>query len=104
MFLKENETYTGPDGKEYPQYTDWVMETCASVAKGDLSTFLRDWLGCLIPIGYQKDIGFEYQYTSERGFEGWELLQNSTTLPPTRAKVSRVITPTITRWFLLCSL
>ena len=38
------------------------METCASVAKGDLSTFLRDWLGCLIPIGYQKDIGFEYQY------------------------------------------
>lgn len=41
MFLKENETYTGPDGKEYPQYTDWVMETCASVAKGDLSTFLR---------------------------------------------------------------
>lgn len=79
MFLKENETYTGPDGKEYPQYTDWVMETCASVAKGDLSTFLRDWLGCLIPIGYQKDIGFEYQYTSERGFEGWELLQNSTT-------------------------
>ena len=57
MFLKENETYTGPDGKEYPQYTDWVMETCASVAKGDLSTFLRDWLGCLIPIGYQKDIG-----------------------------------------------
>ena len=26
------------------------------------------------------------------------------TLPPTRAQVSRVITPTITRWFLLCSL
>ncbi len=49
------------------------------MAKGDLSTFLRDWLGCLIPIGYQKDIGFEYQYTSERGFEGRELLQNSTT-------------------------
>lgn len=85
MLLEENETYAGPDGKEYPQYTDWVMDTCASVAKGDLSTFLRDWLGCLIPIGYQKDIGFEYQYTSERGFEGWALLQNSTTNFPTYA-------------------
>lgn len=36
-------------------------------------------MGSLIPIGYQKDIGFEYQYTSERGFEGWVLLQGSTT-------------------------
>ena len=44
-----------------------------------MSTFMRDWMGSLIPIGYQKDIGFEYQYTSERGFEGWVLLQGSTT-------------------------
>lgn len=79
MFLEENMVFTGPDGKDYPKYTDWMMETCGSVAKGDLSTFLRDWMGSLMPIGYQKDIGFEYQYTSERGFEGWALLQNSTT-------------------------
>ena len=56
-----------------------MVDTCNAVAKGDLSTFLRDWMGSLIPIGYQKDIGFEYQYTSERGFEGWVLLQGSTT-------------------------
>ena len=38
-----------------------MVDTCNAVAKGDLSTFMRDWMGSLIPIGYQKDIGFEYQ-------------------------------------------
>lgn len=79
MFLEENASFAGPDGKDYPKYTDWMMETCDAVAKGNLSTFLRDWMGSLMPIGYQKDIGFEYQYTSQRGFDGWALLQNSTT-------------------------
>lgn len=79
MCLDENKKYKGPDGIEYPMFTSWVTETAGLVAKGDLSTFLRDWMGCLMPIGYQKEIGFEYQYTSERGFEGWALLQGSTT-------------------------
>ena len=79
MALEEGEKYEGPDGIQYPKFTPWVVETAGAVAKGDLSTFLRDWMGCLMPIGYQKEIGFEYQYTSERGFEGWALLQNSTT-------------------------
>lgn len=79
MNLEEGKDYTGPDGLKYPLFTSWVYETSGKVAKGDLSTFLRDWMGCLMPIGYQKEIGFEYQYTSERGFEGWALLQNSTT-------------------------
>lgn len=78
MILEANQKYTGPDGIEYPLFTEWVAENI-SVAKGDLSTFLRDWMGCQMPIGYQKEIGFEYQYTSERGFDGWALLQNSTT-------------------------
>ena len=85
MFLEENEKYEGPDGISYPKFTPWVTETASAVAKGDLSSFLRDWAGCLMPIGYQKEIGFEYQYTSERGFAGWELLKNSTTNYPTYA-------------------
>lgn len=76
--MHEAEPYVGPDGIKYPKFNAWVTETCQSVAKGDLSTFLRDWVGSLIPVGFQKNIGFEYQYTSERGFAGWELLQNST--------------------------
>lgn len=76
--LEENESYMGPDGVAYPKLNQWLMDTCNEVAKGDISTFLRDWMGALIPVGYQKSIGFEYQATSERGFEGWTLLQNST--------------------------
>lgn len=79
MLLEESKTYEGPDGIQYPLFIPWVTEAANQVAKGDLSTFLRDWIGCQMPIGYQKEIGFEYQYTSERGFEGWALLQNSTT-------------------------
>lgn len=77
MNLEEGKTYLGPDGIEYPLFTQWIHDTLP-VANGDLSAFLRDWMGCLMPIGYQKEIGFEYQYTSERGFDGWALLQNST--------------------------
>lgn len=79
MNLEETEKYVGPNEVLYPKFNEWVMSTTNTVAKGDVSTFLRDWMGCQMPIGYQKEIGFEYQSTSERGFEGWKLLQQSTT-------------------------
>ncbi len=79
MDLEEGKTYLGPDGIEYPLFTQWVRDNTIALVKGDTSTFLRDWIGAQMPIGYQKEIGFEYQSTSERGFRGWELLQNSTT-------------------------
>lgn len=78
QILVEGETYHGPDGIDYPKYNQWLYDNLP-LANGDMSTFLRDWIGSQIPIGYQKNIGFEYQYTSERGFAGWELLNNSTT-------------------------
>ena len=83
--LKEDESYQGPDGKAWPKYKPWVVESASALAKGDLSTFLRDWLGCQMPIGYPKQIGFEYQYTSQRGFDGWKLLKESTLTIPTYA-------------------
>lgn len=85
MDIEENEKFVGPTGIEYPKFKPWVQATANAVAKGDLSTFLRDWIGSLMPVGFQKDIGFEYQYTSERGFEGWKLLQESTLNIPTYA-------------------
>ena len=78
MILVDGETYHGPDGIDYPKYNDWLYENLP-LANGDMSTFLRDWIGAQIPIGYQKNIGFEYQYTSDRGFAGWTLLNGSTT-------------------------
>lgn len=77
--LAESESYKGPDGVDYPKFNDWLYQQINELTKGDLSVFQRDYLGSLMPIGYQKSIGFEFQNTSERGFEGWKLLQNSTT-------------------------
>lgn len=83
--LKTDEKFVGPDGKEVPAYNDWTLNTAKTVANGDLSSFLRNWIGSLMPVGYQKEIGFEYQYTSQRGFDAWKLLQESTTNIPTYA-------------------
>ncbi len=83
--LEETEKFQGPDGKAYPKYNSWTLDTANARAKGDLSTFLRNFMGCLLPVGYQKEIGFEYQYTSENGFAAWKLLQESTTNIPTYA-------------------
>ena len=82
MDLDPDRVFTGPDGIDYPAFKDWVFENTQRVANGDLSVFLRDWIGAQMPIGYQKEIGFEYQSTSERGFEGWELLGGSTVTIP----------------------
>lgn len=76
--LVEGEQYVGPDGISYPKFNQWLLDTAAARAKGDVSVFLRDYMGGLISVGFQKNIGFEYQYTSERGFDGWALLNNST--------------------------
>lgn len=75
----ELDSYVGPDGVTYPEYKDWLIDTAAELNNGDVSSFLRDWMGSHIPIGYAKEIGFEYQYTSQRGFDGWALYANSTT-------------------------
>lgn len=83
--LKSIDGYAGPDGKKWPQYTDWAPASASKYAKGDLSTFLRDWIGAQMPIGYPKEIGFEYQYTSKKGFDGWALLKASTTNIPSYA-------------------
>lgn len=84
--IDPNGSFLGPDGvTKYPLYTSWTKDTASRVANGDLSTFLRNWIGCLMPIGYAKEIGFEYQYTSPRGFAAWKLLQESTLNIPTYA-------------------
>jgi len=71
--------YKGPDGVSYPKFNPWVKTSADTYSKGDFSNFLRNYMGSLLTIGYQKEIGFEYQYTSEKGFAGWKLLQDSTT-------------------------
>ena len=38
-----------------------------------MSGYLRDFIGSQIPIGYQKEIGFELQTTKNRGPESWAI-------------------------------
>ena len=81
--IKEGETFKGPDGIDYPAYTDWVKEQADVFNAGDYSNFLRQVIGSQMPIGYQKEIGFEYQYTSQRGLDAVELYTNAGVGMPT---------------------
>ncbi|WP_461207101.1 type 2 periplasmic-binding domain-containing protein [Clostridium sp. DL1XJH146] len=69
----EGEKFVGPDGTEYPKFNDWILDTAGEMKDGDISGFLRDFMGSHLALGYQKEIGFELQYTSENGFDGWDL-------------------------------
>ncbi|OOB77210.1 MAG: hypothetical protein BEN19_02285 [Epulopiscium sp. Nuni2H_MBin003] len=77
MDIVSNQRYIGPDGYGYPTISEWVQSTSLELASGDVSTFLRDWMGSLMPIGYQKEIGAEYQTTSANGIKSWEIMNNS---------------------------
>ncbi len=81
--LLSDQTGTYEDGTTYPIFNEWVNTNCDNLAEGDLSVFLRDYIGALMPIGFQKEIGFEYQYTSERGIAGTNMINSSTVNFPT---------------------
>lgn len=71
---RTDEVFVNPaDGVEGPLFTQWTLDKAAAVANGDMSTFLRDHIGALIPIGFQKEIGFEIQSTSANGIWSWQL-------------------------------
>jgi hypothetical protein len=69
----EGEVYSAPDGTDYPKFAQWTLDTACEMKSCDVSGFLRDFMGSLIPVGYQKEIGFELQYTKNNGPAGWEL-------------------------------
>jgi len=69
----EGQKFVGPDGKEYPMFNEWILDTALEMKNGDISGFLRDFMGSHLALGYQKEIGFELQYTSANGFAGWDL-------------------------------
>lgn len=76
-YMDDAEAYIGPNGTEWPKFNDWVVENAEAVGKG-IADFLRNYLGTQLSVGYAKEIGFEYQGSTERCMAGWELLDNST--------------------------
>lgn len=75
--LVEGEVFVGPDGTEYPKFEQWLLDVSCELKNCDMSGFLRDFMGSQIPIGYQKEIGFELQYTQNRGWDAWALYTNA---------------------------
>ena len=75
--------YVGPSGNTFPKFSNWVIDHANQLANGDIALFLRDWEGAMMPIGYAKQMGVEYQVTSQNGFDAWTMLKNSTTNFPT---------------------
>lgn len=75
--IAERETFVAPNGTEYPKFNDWLINTANEMKNGDVSGFLRDYMGSLLPIGYQKEIGFELQLTNEKGWDAWDLYESA---------------------------
>ena len=71
--LEEGEVFTAPDGTDYPQFNQWLIDGSCELKNCDMSGYLRDFIGSQIPIGYQKEIGFELQTTKNRGWDAWAL-------------------------------
>ncbi len=85
------------NGVDYPKFTDWAVSQSQLYSGGNMSNYLRDYMGAQYPIGYQKNIGFELQTTGQVGLDSWALLLNSTTTIPTYSATDPLheITPTI---------
>lgn len=75
--IAQGETFLGSDGIEYPKFSQWLLDKATEMKSGDVSGFLRDFLGSLLPIGYQKEIGFELQGTINNGPAAWDMLMSS---------------------------
>ena len=69
----DGELFVAANGVEYPKFEQWIFDAAAEYKNGDVSGFLRDFVGSQIPIGYQKQIGFELQYTANKGPASWAL-------------------------------
>jgi hypothetical protein len=75
--LDQGEKFVAPDGTEYPKFNQWVNDAANEFKSGDGAAFLRDFLGGILPVGYQKEIGFELQYTEKNGWESWDIYNNA---------------------------
>lgn len=80
--LEEGGIFVAPDGTEYPEFAQWLLDVSCELKNCDMSGFLRDFMGSQIPVGYQKEIGFELQYTQNRGWDAWALYTNAGVVIP----------------------
>ena len=84
--IDQTQKFIATDGKSYPMLNKWFNEQAAAFANGDGSMFSRNFMGFNFPIGYEKSIGFEKQYTSVYGDNVWKLYEEANVLSSTYNK------------------
>ncbi|MEM8857189.1 MAG: hypothetical protein AAGD96_02650 [Chloroflexota bacterium] len=95
-FAQSGGIYVGGDGVEYPEFSQWTVDNANEFNNGNMSSFLRDYMGSLIPLGYQKEIGFEMQTTVNNGPAAWEMYFNAGVQTPTyesEGTLTRLVPP-----------
>ncbi|MCL2443574.1 MAG: hypothetical protein FWD13_08965 [Treponema sp.] len=74
------EPYIGSGGIAYPKMNSWFNEQSMERSNGDGAMFSRNFIGFNFPIGYEKSIGFEQQFTSAAGERTWKLYEDANIL------------------------
>ncbi|MDR3335049.1 MAG: hypothetical protein LBT13_09230 [Treponema sp.] len=86
--IDASEKYVSPNGTSYPKLNKWFNEQSAAFSNGDGALFSRNFLGFNFPIGYEKSIGFEQQFTTAAGERTWKLYEDAQVLSSTYDKTS----------------
>jgi hypothetical protein len=84
----DTEKYIGSGGIAYPKMNQWFNEQSAAYSNGDGALFSRNFLGFNFPVGYEKSIGFEQQFTTAEGERTWKLYEDAKVLSCTYNKTS----------------
>ena len=84
----DDEKYIGSGGIAYPKMNNWFNEQSAIYSSGDGALFSRNFIGFNFPIGYEKSIGFEQQFTTEYGERTWKLYEDANVLSCTYNKTA----------------
>ena len=84
----DEEPYIGSGGIAYPRMNKWFNEQAAAYSNGDGALFSRNFIGFNFPVGYEKSIGFEQQFTSVQGERTWRLYEDAKVLSCTYNRTS----------------
>ncbi|MDR2701674.1 MAG: hypothetical protein LBB72_04515, partial [Spirochaetaceae bacterium] len=84
----DTEKYIGSGGIAYPRMNQWFNDQSELYSNGDGALFSRNFMGFNFPIGYEKSIGFEQQFTSVQGERTWKLYEEANVLSCTYNKTS----------------
>ena len=64
-------------GKEIPAFHPKVLEEIQTLGKGNMTNYLREYVGATNPIGHIRSLGLELQTVSEQGLSGYNRVRNA---------------------------